>query len=136
MNESGYLREFMEQSLLEVHTAFFGRIVSVGGGTCTIQPLAMTKDVKGNAQKRAVIKNVPILWNARNRIIEYEESCCNGSGGFTTRKHLKFEPLKSGDIAFCVCADRDISEQRSGNTAVPTMERHHDITDCVVVGVL
>lgn len=51
------------------------------------------------------------------------------------RKHLKKEWIKPGDIAFCVCADRDISETKSGKSAIPK-QGHHELKDAVVVGVM
>lgn len=51
------------------------------------------------------------------------------------RKHLKKEWIKPGDIAYCVCSDRDISETKKGKSALPKLG-HHELKDAVIVGVM
>lgn len=123
------IRELIEAETIAMRTAFFGRIVSVSGNKCTIQPLTMMKQTSGRTLKQAAIKNVPILRNARYKI---------GTATFTHESeeihYLTGTPISSGDIALCVCTDRDITDQANGKSSVPT--RHHDITDAVVIGVI
>lgn len=137
----------MHDALMQVYTGFFGKITELSDEckTATIQPLHMAKQNGADAIQRSLIKQVPVLFQARYRIIEEDRECtingnqgC-GEGGCSctteTRKHLKKEWIKVGDIAYCVCADRDISQTKNGEMAVP-IPGHHELKDAVVVGVL
>lgn len=97
----------INNALMQTHTAFCAKVISVSGNLAKVQPLNMIKAKGGNAQKQAVITKVPIL------------------------KHVG--TLKSGDTVFCVCAERDITETRKGKFALPVQGRHM-ISDAVIVG--
>lgn len=110
----------IDQALLQVHTGFFAKVISVSGTLATIQPLNMTKAVGGQPQKQAVLPNCPVLDSAVR---------------FTSLSPAEVRRVQSGDTVYCVCADRDISETRTGAFAVP-VAGHHSLAGAVVVGIL
>ena len=104
---SNVINTMIENALMQTHTAFCGKVISVSGSLAKVQPLNMVKAVGGKSQKQAVIVNVPIL------------------------KHVT--DLKAGDTVFCMCAERDITETRKGKFALPVRGRHR-LSDAVIVG--
>ena len=101
------IQGMINNALMQTHTAFCGKVISVNGSFAKVQPLNMVKAIGGNAQKQAVIPNVPIL------------------------KHVT--GVAVGDTVFCVCAERDITETRKGNYDLPVHGRHM-LSDAVIVG--
>lgn len=104
---SSYIQGLINNALMQTHTAFCGKVISVSGKFAKVQPLNMVKAIGGKAQKQAPITKVPIL------------------------EHVG--QLKAGDTVFCVCAERDITETRKGKFAVPASGRHM-LSDAVIVG--
>ena len=151
MKPAGIIDEMIESKLLCMNTAFIAKIVSVQGETtCSVQPLSRIKAIGNDAQNQAVITNVPILNHVRHyRLVKQTLAILDSHGSpckFPVGEHnphpkasdekyghIKVEPLKAGDIVFCVCADRDIAETKDGNFATPP-QGHHSINDAVVVG--
>lgn len=131
MNASTVLDNLIESKLLNVHTGFIGKVLSVQAGytRCTVQPLARIKAYGKKAKNQTVISNVPILLHARVKKIELH---CNPDTHEITAEKTYIE---AGDIVFCVCGDRDISETVNGSFATPP-QGHHNIKDAVVVGIL
>lgn len=101
------IQGMINNALMQTHTAFCGKVISVSGKYAKVQPLNMIKAIGGKAQKQAVITSVPIL------------------------QHV--EGVKKGDTVFCVCAERDITETRKGKYALPVRGRHM-LSDAVIVG--
>ena len=135
MSGFGAFDDLIEQKLMDLHTAFIGRVVGVGGGKATVQPLNLMKQYGKEPVQQAVVKDVPILKTVyKIELFEFE-----GSGGnHPTHKHgghVRFIPIQEGDIVFCMCADRDISATQNGAMALPSIGRH-EIKDAVIVGVL
>lgn len=130
------ISELIDQALMEVHTAFVAKVVSVDGNMATVQPLNMIKAVGGQAMPQAVIECCPVLQNARKFVTK---TVTSSSGGDPSHTHTvavwEAVPPVSGDVVFCVCADRDISETRAGTMALPAVG-HHPISAAVVVGIL
>lgn len=110
----------IEQALLEVHTGFCGKVVNINGNLAAIQPLNMIKAVGGQAQKQAVIPNCPVVDSAVK---------------FTSLSPAAVRRVQAGDIVYCVCADRDITETRTGAFATP-VSGHHSLSGAVVIGIL
>lgn len=104
---SNFIEGMINNALMNTHTAFCGKVISVSGRFAKVQPLNMVKAKGGKAQKQAVIPSVPIL------------------------RHV--EGVKKGDTVFCVCAERDITETRKGKYALPVSGRHM-LSDAVIVG--
>lgn len=97
----------IEQRLLNMHTAYFAKVLSVNGKYAKIQPLNKVKAIGGTAQKQAAITDVPVL------------------------DHVK--DLAAGDTVFVMVADRDITDTKKGKLATPS-RRHHDLSDSVIIG--
>ena len=135
MSSMGVIDDLIEQKLMDLHTAFIGKVVGVGGGKATVQPLNMMKQYGKPAVQQAVVKDVPILKTVyKIELFEFEGTESN----HPTHKHgghVRFIPIQEGDIVFCMCADRDISATQDGAMALPSAGRH-EIKDAIIVGVL
>lgn len=134
----------LEQALLRLHTAFLGRVVSFNetAGTASVQPLTLSKPMGSAAVKQPLLKDIPVLANARYRL-KYmnppycKVRCSEGSitGNLTAEKHITMAPLGAGDLVLCVTCERDITAARRGRSEVPALG-HHQQKDSLVVGVL
>lgn len=113
-------QDMIEQALLQVHTGFFATVISAGGNLATVQPLNMIKAVGGQPQKQAVIPNCPVLDSAVK---------------FISLSPVAVRRIQAGDTVYCVCADRDITETRTGAFATP-VSGHHSLAGAVVVGIV
>lgn len=103
------LDQFIEQKLLNLHTAFLAKVLSVSNNrTAKIQPLNMIKANGENGKKQTAMTGVPIMKNVS---------------------------VSTNDTAVCICIERDISETKEGNFAVPQIG-HHRISDAVIIGVI
>lgn len=114
------IQDMIEQALLQTHTAFCARVISTSGDLAAIQPLHMVKAIGGQPQMQAVIPDCPVLQSAVK---------------FTSLNPAAARKVQAGDTVYCVCAERDISETRSGTAAVPVIGRHM-LSSAVVVGIL
>ncbi|WP_405381217.1 hypothetical protein [Phascolarctobacterium sp.] len=121
---SNVFQSMIENALLQTHTAFCAKVISVSGNYASVQPLNMVKAVGGTAQKQAVIPKVPILQPTHEAEVTYNSQKCK-----VTYKN----DIKKGDTVFCVCAERDITETRKGKFALPVKGRHM-LSDAVIVG--
>lgn len=144
--------DMIEEKLLNLHTAFIGKVISVQGETmCSVQPLDKIKAYGQKEKSQAVITRVPILNHVRHYSlvkqslsVKVSDSYTGGGSGSISPDthptpdnvgHLKVEPLKAGDIVLCVCCERDISSSSKGVSTVPPVG-HHSIGNAVVVGLL
>jgi hypothetical protein len=144
---SNYFDNLVEEKLLNLHTAFIGKIVSMEGETfCTIQPLDKIKAYGKPAKQQAVISKVPILNHVRHYTLVKQTLTTqhsHGSGVIVPETHpvpdneghLRVEPLRAGDIVLCVCAERDISSSIEGMSVTPPVG-HHQQKDAIVVGLI
>lgn len=152
MSGLNYIDDCIEKKLLDLHTAYIAKVLSVSGNTAKIQPLGMTKQIGESAISKAPLSNVPIVESARNKITtkditfvsnvslsvtKTDEYISSVSPNVTTKteKIAVVKPIAAGDIVMCVCADRDISEFKSGRNSTPSTG-HHSLSDSVIVGVL
>ena len=115
--------EMVDQKLLSLRTGFFAKVISTNKSTATIQPLNKVQSANGKAQTAAVITNVPIVESARHKI------SVNDIG------EASLNWIKSGDIVYCLCGDRDVTYSKSGTSNTPS-NRHHDISDAVIIGLM
>lgn len=130
---SNVLNNLIEQKLLNLHTAFFAKVLSVEGEdleskTAKIQPLNMIKAAGQEAKKQAVM-TVPVLRNVQRFKVQQVKI-----------NNIQYDLLQAwgieeGDIVLCLCGERDITETKKGNFAIPTTG-HHRISDAVIVGVM
>lgn len=105
------LDNLIENKLLSLHTAYLAKVISVNGNarTAKIQPLGLTKDVGQAATKQSVLTAVPYTQQVTN--------------------------IAKGNIAVCVCCERDITEARKGRNVTPPTGRH-SMSDSIIIGIL
>ena len=135
MGNISIFNDMIEDKLLNIRTAYIGKVLSFNGTTATIQPVGVVKQYGKSASKQAIVSDVPVVQSARFKFSTEERTCRIGEVGTEQRTHVVLTPLAKGDLVFCVCADRDITEARRGNIATPPVG-HHSITDSIVVGIL
>lgn len=135
MNASVF-QGLIDQALLQVHTGFCGKVVGVNEGLAVVQPLNLIKEMGGRPKQQAVVPNCPILQSAKKFV---RKEIRTSSGGEPSHNHSvtvwDVADVAAGDIVYCVCADRDISETRNGAFATP-VAGHHSLAGAVVVGIL
>lgn len=147
------LENLIDEKLMNMHTCFIGKVTATNGKTATVQPLNKVKQYGKTAQTQSVIPNVPILENARYKLNPLDISCITSinlstskSDGYVTSVSVtpttktlhtySRESIGKGDIVVCVCGERDITETKKGKLATPSVGRHHNQSDAIIVGVL
>ena len=130
---SNVLNDLIEQKLLNLHTAYFAKVISVNGNMAKIQPLNMIKAVGKNAQKQAVL-TVPIMRNVRKFSTQKVTVTTENNDKFTMTIP-KVDTISAGDIVYCLCSERDITETRKGKFTIPP-KGHHRMSSSVVIGVV
>lgn len=125
---SKIINGMIEQKLLSLHTAYFAKVLNTDGKTAKIQPLNMIKEKGGEAQKQAVF-TVPILQNVK----KLSSQTVNINGEKITLP--KVTDVEKGDIVYCLCSERDITETKNGKCVIPPIG-HHRLSDSVIVGVM
>jgi len=137
MSEIGVIGNIIENKLMDLHTAYVAKVISISGNRAMVQPLTMYKEAGSAAQKPAVV-GADILRGARYKLrpetITYVSS---GSDYATpiTKTVMVGDPLSRGDIVFCACAERDSTEQKRGRMSESSVRRH-SLSDSVIVGVI
>ena len=119
-----FLKTFIRQHLLALHTAMPARIVSYDETRrrATIQPLHMTKEVGRPPRALSVVQNVPVL---EQRFVV--------DGGEPQEYVPVYEP---GDIVFVAFSERALDSILSGGgrPVLPDSARHHSLNDAVILG--
>ena len=122
------IQGMINNALMQTHTAFCGKVLSVSGNTAKVQPLNMIKATGGAAQAQSVLPNVPILQPT------YKAKVIDQYGADVTTHKLLYEcDIKAGDTVYCVCAESSITNAKSGQMSVPVQGRHM-LSDAVIVG--
>lgn len=148
MGMGNILDEIMEEKLLNMHTAFIGKVVSVSGpDMCSVMPLDKIKAYGKAAKSQGVVSRVPVLRHVRRYTLVKQKLTVKDTytqGGTITpaehpvkdnEGHLRVEPIKAGDLVLCVCGDRNIASSSKGMSTTPPVG-HHQLSDAVVVGLL
>lgn len=105
------LDDFVEEKLLHLHTAYLGRVVSTNSdGTIDVQPLTLTKQYGREAKKQAILSGLYCLDDVYDKITE-------------------------GSTVLCIVCERDITEAKKGNSALPA-RGHHLMKDSVIIGTI
>ena len=105
-----FLKNHVEQQLLQLHTCYLAKVLSVNGNFANIQPLSLIKSYGSNGKKQSVIENVPVCRHAVNDVSE-------------------------GATVVAACMERDISRTRFGEFALPS-RRRHNLSDSIIIGVI
>lgn len=129
MGSMTFLENVIERKLMDLHCGYIGKVVSTDGVTATIQPLGLIKASGSAARKQAVVSNVPVACKYKLST----KTITDGNGNTVTVAVPSL--IAKGDLVACLCADRDITEARRGNNALPPAGRH-SLSDSIVVGIL
>ncbi len=139
----------LNNKLLALHTAYLAKVISTNGSTAKIQPLGLTKAYGSAAQKQSPLSNVPIATHKigsdtieiiADVTVEVEKDG-DTIKDVTVKKSKKtieipkLLPIAADDIVVCICCERNITEAKKGNNALPPAG-HHSMSDSVIVGVL
>ena len=143
-----FFDNLIEEKLLNLHTAFIGKVIAVENPSlCSVQPLDKIKAYGKSAKAQKLISKVPVLNHVRHYTLVKQSltviDTYTGGGSITPNPHptpdneghLRVEPIKPGDLVLCVCAERDISSSSKGMSTTPPVG-HHQIANAVVVGLL
>ncbi len=134
---AGVVNSLIDEKMMNLSTAFIGRIISFNQDekTATVQPLTKTKAYGKSAKNQAVLTNIPVSHNAHYKLNYRYVTCggqgCEGFSGYFAEKAF----IAAGDLCVCIVADRDITEARKGKSAVPAIG-HHEIQNAIVIGIL
>lgn len=128
-NPSEVIKKMIDGKLLDLHTAFLGKVLSANEKTASVQPLGKIKQYGEEAKSQAPLSGVPIAtYKLEKRTIT---TCDDG----TVEDVAIIKPIEAGDIVVCICCDRDITEAKRGINGTPAIG-HHSLSDSVIVGVL
>lgn len=106
------IKELIRQQLLTLHTCLICKVLHVyADGTAKIHPLTMVQTTTGEVRQHQALDGVPILDHARSTV-------------------------KVGSICVAVFAERDIAKALSGTYALPSLARHHSMSDGLIVGTI
>lgn len=148
MGNGNFIGDMIDEKLLNMHTAFIGKVVSVTSpDLCSVMPLDKIKAYGKTAKAQGVISRVPVLNHVRRYTLVKQKLTVKDtytqSGTITPTQHpekdneghLRVEPIKAGDLVLCVCCDRNIASSSKGMSTTPPVG-HHQLSDAVVVGML
>lgn len=118
------VNSMINQRLLDTHTSFLARVISIELNKMTVRPLFAYKAYGGKAAAASVINAVPVLFPFKYVYYVDEE----------TEELIKIEQekVREGDTVYCGVCDRDITEAKKG-ADFQTSPRHHDLSDSIVV---
>lgn len=119
----------INNALMNMHTAFCGKVLSVSGNTAKVQPLNMIKAKGGAAQAQSVLPSVPIL-QPSFKAKSYKKGTLIPCGECEVVYELD---IRAGDTVYCVCAESSITDAKNGQMGVPIQGRNM-LSDAVIVG--
>ena len=119
------VNNIVNQQLLDTHTNFIGKIVSMELNVAKIQPLMMYKVYGQTAQTTAVLTDVPVLYPYKS-VWQVEAETGELIG-------IVQKEISAGDSVLCCVCERDITEAKKGNLATPSLARRHNLSDSVVI---
>lgn len=132
MNELKFLHNFVNQKILNIHTSYLGKVLSVKGDTARLKPLGVYRATGGEAmEQKTTTALIPPNIKFRTETITYRISDTESE----SKTVLMPENLAVGDIVYVGICDRDISNAKNGNTNEATA-RHHNINDGVILQVV
>ena len=119
------VNSMINQRLLDTHTNFLAKIISIDYNLMTIQPLSMYKVYGEKAKPSAIINNIPVLCPYKY-VYKVDTN---------TKKLISIgqEELTIGDTVYCGVCERDITEAKNGNMPASSIGRHHNLSDTIVI---
>lgn len=131
-NDMGFFTNSIDSKILNIHTGYLGKVLSVNGSSARVQPLTMYKAIGGKAKQQSpVTAVVPPNIKYSKETITYRVS----DTASQTKTVLVPSSLSVGDIVYVGVCDRDISHAKNGKIAEAT-NRHHNINDGVIIRVV
>lgn len=122
----------IRNAVINIHTAYIAKVISVDGSFAMVQPMTYTKDAQGNSIKQApVCAFIPsnIKYTAKNITYRVSETKTE------TTEVLVSDDLRADDLVYCGVCERDISSAVKGEMAELPV-RHHNMNDSVIIRVL
>ena len=122
---------YINSKIINIHTAFIGKVLSVNGSIARVQPLTYSENTSGDLKEQTpVAVYIPQNVKFKRETITYMKSQYDAA----TETVIVPDTVACGDIVYCGVSERDITaENLSGKIAKPT--RHHDINDSVILAV-
>lgn len=106
------LQQIIRQNLMTLHTCLLCKVLLVyDDRTAKVQPLTYLKTAAVEVRSHAALDHVPIADHLVNTI-------------------------QNGSTGIVLFAERDITEARKGNYALPAEDRHHSFSDGILIGTL
>ena len=111
-NIAAVMKEMIRQQLMTLHTCLICKVLNVyANDTAKVHPLTMVQTATGEVRQHQALDCVPIADHVKNTI-------------------------KVGSICIVVFAERDIAKSLSGEYALPSLARHHSLSDGLIVGTI
>lgn len=130
--DMNFLNTLIRNAVINIHTAYLAKIISVDGSYAMVQPMTYTKDAAGNSIEQAPVSVfVPSNVKSIVKSITYKVSETKTE----TTEVLVPDDLKVGDLVYCGVCERDISSAVKGEMAELPI-RHHNMNDSVIIRVL
>ena len=119
------INNMINQRLLDTHTNFIAKVVSININLFTIQPLYMYK-IYGEKSKKSSIINDILCLSPYKYVYKVDKK---------TKEiiDIKKELIDIGDTVYCGVCERDITEAKKGNIALSSIGRHHNLSDSIVI---
>lgn len=132
MYSGNFFDTSIEKQILNIRTAYLGKVLSIDGKMARIQPLTKYKAVNGQMKEQstttAVIPpNIKFTLERITYLVSENET--------ETRSIAVPASLNIGDIVYVGVCDRDITHAKNGVIGEAT-QRHHNINDGVILRVL
>lgn len=130
--EISFFENMIDSKILNIHTAYLGKVVSISGNTARVQPLTMSKAIGGKSAEQSTTTAV-IPPNIKYRADKITYRISDDRSETTTV--LVPDSLAVGDTVYVGVCDRDISFAKKGIIGKAT-SRHHNINDGVILRVV
>ena len=121
-------KNMIENALSNVHTIYLAKVLLINGSMAKIQPLTLLSTDNQYGEKQAVLE-APIPQSVKK--ITTQEVVIDG----TSYTLAVADDILKGDIVIVGCSERDITDTRRGNFALP-QKGHHRISDSIIIGVI
>lgn len=130
--DMNFLNTLIRNAVINIHTAYIAKVISIDGSYAMVQPMTYTKDAAGKSIEQAPVSAfVPSNVKYIVKSITYKISETKTE----TTEILVPDDLKVGDIVYCGVCERDISSAVKGKMAELPV-RHHNMNDSVIIRVL
>jgi hypothetical protein len=112
MSISELIKEMTNQQLLTLHTCLICIVLDVyEDGTAKIHPLTVMQTASGETVQHQALDHVPMTEQVKNDV-------------------------STGSICVAIFAERDISGALNGEYYLPSVGRHHSLSDGIIIGTL